>query len=167
MHFIAWGFLAAATTRVPGGPLRPFRHTEYYTSIVTLRRMPKSEDKEGAAGGRGSGDEDEADTPEGVRRGLAAERMNRTLALPGCLCIQQPRVVSYAEVGDPNGFVVGHIRSCRIILSLPPMVLVLYSVLHYVRLRYRDTASLHWRLKVSLSLPLPLPPPLLPLLLLF
>lgn len=31
--------------------------------------------------------------------------MNRVLSLPECLCIRQPRVVSYAEVGDPEGFV--------------------------------------------------------------
>ncbi|CAN0545288.1 unnamed protein product [Ectocarpus sp. 8 AP-2014] len=42
---------------------------------------------------------------EAVARGLAEERMNRTLSLPECPCLRQPRVVSYAEVGDPEGFV--------------------------------------------------------------
>lgn len=42
---------------------------------------------------------------EAVARGLAEERMNRTLSLPECPCLRQPRVVSYAEVGDPKGFV--------------------------------------------------------------
>lgn len=53
------------------------------------------------------GNEDEAlSEAEAVVRGLAAERLNRTVSLPECLCIRPPRVVSYAEVGDPNGNVV-------------------------------------------------------------
>lgn len=54
-------------------------------------------------GGDGNGALSEA---EAVRRGLAAERLNRTVSLPDCLCIRPPRIVSYAEVGDPNGIVV-------------------------------------------------------------
>lgn len=45
---------------------------------------------------------------EAVRRDLAEERMNQTRHLPECTCIQQPRVVSYAEVGDPDGYVVSY-----------------------------------------------------------
>lgn len=55
----------------------------------------------GSGGGVGAMGEAEA-----VAAGLKAERMNRTVTLPDCSCIRQPRVVSYAEVGDPNGFVV-------------------------------------------------------------
>lgn len=54
-------------------------------------------------GGDGDGALSEAEV---VRRGLAAERLNRTVSLPECLCIRPPRIVSYAEVGDPNGIVV-------------------------------------------------------------
>lgn len=31
--------------------------------------------------------------------------MNRVLSLPDCSCMREPRTVSYAEVGDPEGFV--------------------------------------------------------------
>eukprot|EP00904_Undaria_pinnatifida_P006585 jgi/Undpi1/3056/HiC_scaffold_15.g06432.m1 len=39
-----------------------------------------------------------------VRQCLAEERMNRTMSLPECMCLRLPRVVSYAEVGDPGGY---------------------------------------------------------------
>ena len=43
---------------------------------------------------------------ERVRQCLAEERMNRTMSLPECMCLRLPRVVSYAEVGDPGGYPV-------------------------------------------------------------
>lgn len=43
---------------------------------------------------------------ETVRQCLAEERMNRTIYLPECMCLRPPRVVSYAEVGDPGGYPV-------------------------------------------------------------
>lgn len=64
--------------------------------------MPAAGDGRGGAGAAGSG----LSESEAVSAGLKADRMNRTVSLPECLCIRQPRVVSYAEVGDPNGFVV-------------------------------------------------------------
>lgn len=69
---------------------------------ATKRRGTKDD------GGRDVGvDRDEKALSEGeaMVRGLAEERMNRTLSLPDCTCLSQPRVVSYAEVGDPKGFV--------------------------------------------------------------
>lgn len=52
-------------------------------------------------------DDDGNQRPEQhVKRALAEERMNRTIALPGCSCIREPRLVTYAEVGDPEGCVV-------------------------------------------------------------
>lgn len=54
-----------------------------------------------------------------VRERLAAPRMNRQVSLPECMCLQPPRVVSYAEVGDPNGLVVsGELYA----VSNPPFV---------------------------------------------
>lgn len=41
-----------------------------------------------------------------VRQSLAEERMNRTMSLPECMCLRLPRVLSYAEVGDPSGYPV-------------------------------------------------------------
>lgn len=55
---------------------------------------------------------------EVVRRGLATERLNRTVSLPECLCIRQPRIVSYAEVGDPNGIVVSSTHATQKSVSL-------------------------------------------------
>lgn len=43
---------------------------------------------------------------ESVRQSLVEERMNRTMSLPECMCLRLPRVVSYAEVGDPGGYPV-------------------------------------------------------------
>lgn len=40
---------------------------------------------------------------------LSEPRMNRSILLPECLCLKRPRVVSYSEVGDPEGFVVSFI----------------------------------------------------------
>ena len=69
--------------------------------------MPAQGDGENAAGAVGSGQGVEAlGEAEAVAADLKAERMNRTVSLPDCLCIRQPRLVSYAEVGDPSGFVV-------------------------------------------------------------
>lgn len=48
----------------------------------------------------------EDSSEETVRKELSKERMNRTMSLPECTCLQTPRVVSYAEVGDPEGIVV-------------------------------------------------------------
>ena len=56
--------------------------------------------------GDGGGGEAEA-----VAVGLKAERMNRTVSLSECSCIRHPRIVSYADVGDPNGFVVSQSAS--------------------------------------------------------
>lgn len=51
--------------------------------------------------------EHEAQTAEQrVGQALSEERMQRTMKLPDCHTLRQPRVVSYSEVGDPNGFVV-------------------------------------------------------------
>lgn len=72
--------------------------------------MQASGDGEGGAVGSGGGGEALSDGGA-VAGGLKADRMNRTVSLPDCLCIQQPRVVSYAEVGDPNGFVVSQSSS--------------------------------------------------------
>lgn len=41
-----------------------------------------------------------------VRRSLAEDRMNLSISLPECSCMKQPHTVSYADVGDPEGYVV-------------------------------------------------------------
>ena len=51
-------------------------------------------------------DEDYLGAGDRVKRALAEERMNRFVALPECACLRQPRVVSYADVGDPEGCLV-------------------------------------------------------------
>lgn len=73
--------------------------------------MPTSPDDSGAnifQGCMPGEDVDESNQrPEqGVKRALAEERMNRTIALLSCSCIREPRLVTYAEVGDPEGCVV-------------------------------------------------------------
>lgn len=41
-----------------------------------------------------------------ARLSLAEDRMNLSISLPECLCMKHPRTVSYADVGDPEGYVV-------------------------------------------------------------
>lgn len=41
-----------------------------------------------------------------VRLSLGEERMNLSISLPECVCMKHPRTVSYADVGDPEGYVV-------------------------------------------------------------
>lgn len=50
---------------------------------------------------------------ETVRKELSEDRMNRTISLPECTCLQTPRIVSYAEVGDPEGIVVSGIGKIK------------------------------------------------------
>lgn len=56
--------------------------------------------------GEADDDEDDLGAGDRVKRALAEERMNRIVALPECACLRQPRVVSYADVGDPEGYLV-------------------------------------------------------------
>ncbi|CAM9286750.1 unnamed protein product [Scytosiphon promiscuus] len=64
-----------------------------------------------AGGGRGRdkasrrGEDGAISDKEATVRQLAEARMNRVLSLPECGCMCEPRTVSYAEVGDPQGFV--------------------------------------------------------------
>ncbi|CAM9296081.1 unnamed protein product, partial [Laminaria digitata] len=47
---------------------------------------------------------EETSEEETARQCLSEERMNQTMSLPECTCLRLPRVVSYAEVGDPSGY---------------------------------------------------------------
>lgn len=75
-----------------------------------------------------------------VRQCLAEERMNRTMSLPECMCLRLPRVVSYAEVGDPGGYPVrishqwlcSFVSSCR--YSIPGIYIYIFKLFRWVAL---------------------------------